>query len=244
MRLSALTASLGPLQWLLSTNTPPQATRNQLHFELRHQYALSNSTRFIFTDIPKISSGDVTPYSVKTREITSYKPSYFVPYSRRPSRPLKLDQSENGDWDEVEILGPDVESREVLLELAKMTHNAYLEVDDSQWYDLGGNWTSVSHQSLLSTFHPSVNQIVHRHGTCSSHIIHRLLSDLLATRAISLGGNQMMTDFADMCSPHQTIPPSLFPSKVHPQASSAEVVLPDRRTDSTTICSLAVVVLE
>jgi lipase ATG15 len=147
MRLSALTASLGPLQWLFSTGTPPQATRNQLHFELRHQYALSNSTSVIFTDIPKISSGDVaqTSYSVRTREITSYKQSYFVPYSRRPSRSLRLDQSENGDWDEVEILGPDVESREVLLELAKMTHNAYLEVDDSRWYDLGENWTSVSH---------------------------------------------------------------------------------------------------
>lgn len=41
--------------------------------------------------------------------------------------------------------GPDVESREVLLVLAKMTSNAYYDGPDEQgWYDLGGNWTAVS----------------------------------------------------------------------------------------------------
>src|SRR5262245_31024041 len=136
MRFSALTASLGPLQSLFSTNTPYQAPRNQLQFELRHQYALSNYTRVIFADISQVTSdGDDsrTSYTVQTREIASYKQPYLGPYSRWPSRSLRLDSSEDGDWDEVEIVGPDVESRETLLELAKMTHNAYLDVDDKRW---------------------------------------------------------------------------------------------------------------
>jgi lipase ATG15 len=44
-------------------------------------------------------------------------------------------------WDEDEIIGPDVESRETLLELAKMTNNAYVEPGDPAWYDLEGNWS-------------------------------------------------------------------------------------------------------
>ncbi|EKM58524.1 uncharacterized protein PHACADRAFT_53577, partial [Phanerochaete carnosa HHB-10118-sp] len=44
------------------------------------------------------------------------------------------------DWDEDEIEGPDVESRKTLLNLAKMTNNAYLEPGEAEWYDLGGDW--------------------------------------------------------------------------------------------------------
>jgi putative lipase involved disintegration of autophagic bodies len=40
-------------------------------------------------------------------------------------------------------MGPDVESREALLELAKMTNNAYVEPQDPYWYDLRGNWSEV-----------------------------------------------------------------------------------------------------
>jgi putative lipase involved disintegration of autophagic bodies len=48
-------------------------------------------------------------------------------------------------WEEHEVLAPDVESRHTLLGLAKMTNNAYVnETGDPYWYDLGGNWTSVS----------------------------------------------------------------------------------------------------
>ena len=36
-----------------------------------------------------------------------------------------------------------MESRETLLELAKMTNNAYVEPSDPAWYDLGTGWNSV-----------------------------------------------------------------------------------------------------
>ena len=47
------------------------------------------------------------------------------------------------DWKEDEIIGPNVESRETLLELAKMTNNAYLEPDDAGWYSLNETWNVV-----------------------------------------------------------------------------------------------------
>jgi lipase ATG15 len=57
---------------------------------------------------------------------------------------MRHSQSEDIPWQEDEVPGPDVESRETLLELAKMTHNAYMDPNDPAWYELDGNWTVVS----------------------------------------------------------------------------------------------------
>jgi hypothetical protein len=65
---------------------------------------------------------------------------------------MKFGQSTPLDWDEEEIVGPNVESRETLLVLAKMTNNAYLQPDDKEWYSLGENWTTVR---LHPSFGPS-----------------------------------------------------------------------------------------
>lgn len=56
---------------------------------------------------------------------------------------MKFVQSALLDWDEEETVGPDTESRDTLLVLAKMTSNAYLQPDDKGWYSLGENWTTV-----------------------------------------------------------------------------------------------------
>jgi len=56
---------------------------------------------------------------------------------------MKFGQSLSLAWDDEELTAPDVESRETLLELAKMTNNAYVEPDDPAWYDLGANWTTA-----------------------------------------------------------------------------------------------------
>ncbi len=53
-------------------------------------------------------------------------------------------------WEEDEVVGPDVEKRDTLLELAKMTNNAYLEPGEAGWYDLGGEWNVVSPSPILS----------------------------------------------------------------------------------------------
>ena len=59
-------------------------------------------------------------------------------------RSIRFAQSPLLDWDEDEVPGPDVESRETLLELAKITNNAYLEPGEPGWYELGDNWNVVS----------------------------------------------------------------------------------------------------
>jgi lipase ATG15 len=48
-------------------------------------------------------------------------------------------------WDQANVIGPDVESRETLLQLAMMTSNAYATGPDkkAEWYDLGSDWNTV-----------------------------------------------------------------------------------------------------
>lgn len=57
---------------------------------------------------------------------------------------MRFQQNEAIDWDEIELDGPDVESRETLLLLAKMMNDAYLEPGEAGWYELGGEWNVVS----------------------------------------------------------------------------------------------------
>ncbi|KAG9048726.1 putative lipase atg15 [Tulasnella sp. UAMH 9824] len=47
------------------------------------------------------------------------------------------------DWDDIEVPGPDIEDRETLLELAKMTGNAYaLDSGSTHWYPIDEKWNS------------------------------------------------------------------------------------------------------
>jgi lipase ATG15 len=56
---------------------------------------------------------------------------------------MRLGQSQSLDWEEEIVPGPDVESRETLLTLAKMSNNAYVEPGDAYWYDLGERWNKT-----------------------------------------------------------------------------------------------------
>ncbi|KAK9762207.1 putative lipase atg15 [Basidiobolus ranarum] len=47
-------------------------------------------------------------------------------------------------WDEEEIWVPDMEDKETVLTLAKMTYNTYLAPKTSSWYDLGERWQTNS----------------------------------------------------------------------------------------------------
>lgn len=150
---TALTALLVPLLSLFphgKHRQPNSSSRNAMQFELRHQHAVSSAAHVIFTDITSSHSASredpQTSFSIQTRKITSHRPPSFAVYSKARSRSLEHSETERIPWEEEEILAPDVESRETLLELAKMTNNAYLEVDDPAWYDLGSNWTAVSLQ--------------------------------------------------------------------------------------------------
>lgn len=136
------------LEFFLDRGQHPQNSHFQksLRFELRHEHGVSPDARVVFSDVPSTMSlvyGNESSYSIETQYMTSYRPSSFSAYNDVRIRSMRHAQSANLPWYETEILGPNVEKRETLLQLAKMTNNAYVMPDDSQWYELGEKWITV-----------------------------------------------------------------------------------------------------
>jgi lipase ATG15 len=56
---------------------------------------------------------------------------------------LHYQESERVEWDRIETLGPDVEDRHTLAQLARMSGNAYAIPGQKNWYDVDGAWNTV-----------------------------------------------------------------------------------------------------
>jgi len=162
-------------------------------------------------------------YSLQTSLIKTHKPSSFASFSNARLRSLQFGENEWVDWEEDEIMGPNVESRETLLELAKMTNNAYLEPNETGWYELNGTWNIVRVFSSLLTLRILTNYYV---------IYSLILSD----------GKWRVMRFVATSLPHPTTQQSSFRSKALLQICSAEVGLRLNKTNLTTICYSAVAV--
>ncbi len=199
---------------------PRTLASSSLKFELRHLHATTaiDSARIIFTDVEpqklvssgvfvSDTSGSTKPtYNVETRRMTAHKPGSLEAHTRARLRSPKFMETEALDWNEDVIIGPDVEKRETLLELAKMTNNAYVEPDDPAWYDIGG-WNKV-----------------------------RFFSDLVPMTLIQTFsrihsvGNRTQTASVAMSSQHLTIQPLLSPSRALRLVPSVEVDLLSKKT--------------
>lgn len=135
----------------------------RLTFQLRHLHATSEHGHVIFSNVDHLSYGrNLTTYvseeyTLDTRLTPVHRPHSFDAIRHARYHSMKFGQSISLDWEEDEIVGPDIESRETLLVLAKMTSNAYLQPDDKGWYSLGENWTTV----LFSFVHHYPQQFVH-----------------------------------------------------------------------------------
>lgn len=206
--------------------TPNYTTpKEALRFELRHLHAISPSARVVWSDVSPstLQSLDIQGhdafYSAQTRRLKTVRPASRDAFVRaRTTRwPTAL------DWEEEEIEGPDVESRETLLVLAKMTNNAYLEPGEPGWYDLGGNWTVVS---PFYTIVPSSSR---------TH---------LACRAIRLDGNRTKTDFVVTSSRLRITQQWFYLSRAPQPASLAGAGPRLRRISSMTICCSVAAALE
>jgi lipase ATG15 len=68
------------------------------------------------------------------------------------------DDPVSGWWEEEEIEGPDISKRSTLQLLAKMTNNAYLQPNETGWYDIGSQWNSVRQR-----IHDQHNNDIHYH---------------------------------------------------------------------------------
>lgn len=137
--------------------------RPVLSFEPRHMHAVSSSGHVVFADLPSIRAGHMPSdllsdpalglaYTIDTRRTRTHRPPSSAAVSqararrRRPPNPLAAQSFPDdfvGWWEEDEVLGPDIERRETLLLLAKMANNAYLNPNDTLWYDLGDGWNAV-----------------------------------------------------------------------------------------------------
>ena len=119
----------------------------RLRFDLRHQHAVAPSGEVVFSDVrrePVSTQGipEVT-HELGTTYISSFRPPSFNEYAEARMRSIRHGQSTDLLWSSEEILAPHVESRETLLELAKMTNNAYVTPNDSAWYTLNEQWAHV-----------------------------------------------------------------------------------------------------
>jgi len=195
MLSSTLTSLLVSLLGLTAPDKPVQtdSTPTQLQFELRHLHAVSRSARVIFSDVsPRTidseANGDTVrdnTYTIPTATMPTFRPPSFEALSRARTHSRNFGQSMSFPWDEDEVIGPDVEKRDTLLELAKMTNNAYVEPGDPAWYELGGRWNVVS--PACTPTGSSWNR----------------QPRFLFIRAILLVGNRTRMDSADMFSPHR-----------------------------------------
>ncbi|KAG9009801.1 putative lipase atg15 [Tulasnella sp. JGI-2019a] len=141
--LASFLSVIPGLQWY--AQSPPthksRTTILPLTFHLRHLHAISNSSQIIFHDVPSNSEA-MSTREIQARRAIVHRPSSSKSFHRARLRSMYYSESEILDWDEDEILGPDVTSRETLLELAKMTNNAYVERSDPAWYSLGDHWNN------------------------------------------------------------------------------------------------------
>lgn len=183
MRLSALSSALSLFGFATS---PPSQDRFQPHvantpqpltFQLRHLHGVMDDSKIIFHDVPEEFSAAST-HSVTTRRTTVPRPKLQADFHRARRRARTEGILETLDWEEDEIVAPDATNRETLLELAKMTNNAYLEPGDDGWYNLTDNWNKVSNLMLRNTV---ILNITHR---CTT------------VRALRLAGSLMPTGFA------------------------------------------------
>ena len=134
---------------------------SRLTFQLRHLHATSEHGHVLFSDVDcrPLCGGNLTTYvseiyTLDTKFTSIHRPRSFDAIEDARYRSMKFDQSTQLDWHEDEIIGPDTESRETLLALAKMTSNAYLQPNDKGWYSLGGNWTTVRLTLTLALNNP------------------------------------------------------------------------------------------
>ncbi|KIY64425.1 alpha/beta-hydrolase [Cylindrobasidium torrendii FP15055 ss-10] len=147
MFAAALSGFVFNLLHILSLYTPPHD--NIIRLELRHIHGTAPDTgRIVFADYRPEKWIDLTgtagqSYSIKTRKIRTYRPQSIGAFNDARAWSMRFGQSVTLPWDEDDVLGPDIESREVLLALAKMSSNAYLQPNETGWYELGANWTST-----------------------------------------------------------------------------------------------------
>jgi len=134
-----------------------QARTPRLSLRLRHQHAVTNTSRVVFSDVGPsqlVSHSLSTPadpytYDVDTLRLSTHRPYSYAAFHDARLRSMLHAQNDASLWHPEDVLGPDVTDKETLLSLAKMTNNAYSASPDSGWYNVDG--FNTASQFLHST---------------------------------------------------------------------------------------------
>ncbi|KAL5504243.1 ATG15_2 [Sanghuangporus vaninii] len=129
----------------LNNSGNSQLETNELTFHLRHFHAHVGA-RVLFADVfpGLLMKGNTTlenAFTIKTRRRMTHKPRSHPDFLEARRRSMIHKENVPVHWNVEEVEAPDVEHRDSLLTMAKMTYDAYLEPTDKDWYDLGDNWT-------------------------------------------------------------------------------------------------------
>ena len=221
-----------PLFSHLSVNEPPllplqpPQRDDSLRFELRHYHAVASDNNVVFSDaLPSVQLTEA-PYIVRTRSISTFRPSSFDQFTRARSYSRQVRDRNAAThllhWDEDEVIAPDVDNHSTILELAKMTNNAYVEPGSSEWYKLESNWTVVSWRLAAD--------------------IELVMTTCLRSSPIHSAGNLELTGSEATYSLPLITGPSSCPSRVHLGSCGRAAGPPPGKIKSTTMCFLVAVV--
>ncbi|KAI9466174.1 alpha/beta-hydrolase [Lactarius psammicola] len=92
-----------------------------------HQYNCDSTTPASFHPIPSLPDTLVPSWTLKAVPTTVYRPR-SQEYLKHPA------------WEPVEILGPDIQDRHTLSQLARISGNAYALPGQKNWYDVDSAW--------------------------------------------------------------------------------------------------------
>ena len=131
------------LQYLLTSylfSAPaPAPTHTPLNFALRHELGVADAARLVLSDVPRSSMFAQETFSVDTRSV-------IVPRARSQARFFSARMrgaQDDLDWDDTDVVGPNVRDRQTLQMLAKMSNNAYSQPGEKDWYELDSLYNTV-----------------------------------------------------------------------------------------------------
>lgn len=158
-------------QRLISAPAPAALSFNHRHAFVAHprlpdSFAASRDAQrppqILFNDVLIPSPPSLTDPRSEDYTAAGFNPALLRTRKRRIARPksnvayqiARKARKNDIEWDEGEVVMPDVEHRETLLEMAKITGDAYALPGSKSWYDLDARWNSVRLPlSLLPSSH-------------------------------------------------------------------------------------------
>ena len=105
---------------------------------------LEESQQPIFQVTSSARHDEIQPsYTLKSVPTTIYKPRSIDALFRARQRSLRHGQSERVEWDAVDMMGPDVQDKHTVSQIARLTGNAYALPGHKNWYDIDPTWNQV-----------------------------------------------------------------------------------------------------